>query len=144
MQQRGEPALSGDGRLLASISWSNGRRAVMLQELPSGRVLPLRHLRGHQPHRSPALSWNGRYLALLMQRGDSTIAAIEDRLSGRLLRLPPPPGARLEQLSLAPDGQMLALQLVQDGQQRVQLFDLSAQLEPDRPAGLRSPSPRQP
>lgn len=123
---------------------TSGRSSVMLQELQSGRVLPLRHLRGHQPHRSPALSWNGRYLALLMQRGGTTVAAIEDRLSGRLLRLPPPPGSRLEGLSLAPDGQTLALQLVQDGQQRVQLFDLAGLLEPDRPAGLLRSSPAAP
>lgn len=140
-QQRRDPALSGDGRLLASIVESNGRSTVLLQEQPSGRVLPLRHLRGHRPHSSPALSWNGRYLALLLQQGTQTIAAIEDRLSGQLLRLPPPPGARIEQLSLAPDGQTLALQLVQGGQQRVQLFDLSTLLEPDRAAGMRSSNP---
>jgi len=137
-QQRRDPALSGDGRLLASIVESSGRSRVLLQEQPSGRVLPLRHLRGHLPHRSPALSWNGRYLAVLLQQGNQTMAAIEDRLTGRLLRLPPPPGARVEQLSLAPDGQTLALQLVQGGQQRIQLFDLSTLLEPDRAAGLRS------
>jgi hypothetical protein len=123
---------------LASIVESNGRSRVLLQEQPSGRLLPLRHLGGHLPHRSPALSWNGRYLAVLLQQGHQTMAAIEDRLTGRLLRLPPPPGARVEQLSLAPDGQTLALQLVQGGQQRVQLFDLSTLLEPDRAAGLRS------
>ncbi len=137
-QQRRDPALSGDGRLLASIVESNGRSMVLLQEQPSGRVLALRHLRGHLPHRSPALSWNGRYLAVLLQQGHQTMAAIEDRLTGQLLRLPPPPGARVEQLSLAPDGQTLALQLVQGGQQRVQLFDLSTLLEPDRAPGLRS------
>lgn len=101
-------------------------------------MIPLRHLRGHYPHSSPSLSWNGRYLGLLMQQGNQTVAAIEDRLSGQLLRFPGPAGAKLERLSLAPDGQALALQLVQGGQQRVQLFDLSALLEPDQPGGLTS------
>ena len=140
-QQRREPALSGDGRLLASIVELNGRSTVMLQELPGGRRLTLRHLRGHQPHRSPSLSWNGRYLALLMQQGSQTVAVIEDRLSGRLVRLPAPAGSSLERLSLAPDARSLALQLVQAGQQRVQVFDLSSLLEPDRPGGLRSSDP---
>lgn len=140
-QQRRDPALSGDGRLLASIVESDGRSMVMLQEQRSGRALQLRHLRGHQPHRSPALSWTGRYLAVLVQQGDRQIAAIEDRLTGQLLQLPPPPGARLERLSLAPDGQRLALQLVQGGQQRVQLFELSNLLEPDRAGGWRSSDP---
>lgn len=137
-QQRRDPALSGNGRLLASIVEASGRSAVMLQEQPGGRVIPLRHLRGHYPHSSPSLSWNGRYLGLLMQQGNQTVAAIEDRLSGQLLRFPGPAGAKLERLSLAPDGQALALQLVQGGQQRVQLFDLSALLEPDQPGGLTS------
>jgi hypothetical protein len=39
-------------------------------------------------------------------------------------------------LSLAPNGQRLAIQLVQNGGQRVQLFDLSSLLEADPPAGL--------
>lgn len=140
-QQRRDPALSGNGRLLASINEASGRSAVILQEQPGGRLLPLRHLRGHLPHSSPSLSWNGRYIALLMQQGNQTVAAIEDRLRGNLLRLPAPGGARLERLSLAPDGQTLALQMVQDGQQRVQLYDLAGLLEPDRPAGLSISSP---
>lgn len=140
-EQRRDPALSGNGRLLASIVDLNGRSSVVLQEQTTGRLLPLRHLRGHQPHRSPSLSWNGRYLALLVHQGDRPVAAIEDRLSGQLLRLPPPPGAVLERLSLSPDGQQLALQLVQGGQQRVQLLALSGLLEPDRAAGMRSSNP---
>ncbi|MFM1812038.1 MAG: hypothetical protein RLZZ336_976 [Cyanobacteriota bacterium] len=140
-EQRRDPALSGDGRLLASISERQGRSTVMLQEQASGRLLPLRHLRGHGPHRSPSLSWNGRYLAVLMQQGMQTVAVVEDRLQGQLLRLPAPAGASLERLSLAPDGQTLALQLVQAGQQRVQVFDLSGLLEPDRAGGRRISDP---
>jgi Tol biopolymer transport system component len=136
-EQRREPALSGDGRLLASIVERSGRSTVLLQDQPGGRVLPLRHLRGQLPHRSPSLSWNGRYLALLVHQGERPVAVIEDRLTGRLLRLPPPPGGLAERLSLAPDGQQLAVQLVQGGQQRVQVFSLAGLLEPDRPGGLR-------
>ena len=140
-EQRLEPALSGDGKLLASILESNGRRSVVLQQQDSGGVVPLRHLRGHQPHRSPSLSWNGRYVALLMQQGNQQVAVIEDRLRGQLLRVPPPPGSRVEGLSLAPDGQRLALQVLQNGQQRVQLFELGGLLEPDLPGGRRSSDP---
>lgn len=140
-EQLRDPALSGDGRLLASISERQGRSNVILQEQPSGRLLPLRHLRGHHPHRSPALSWNGRYLAVLMQQGMQTVAVVEDRLRGQLLRLPAPAGASVERLSLAPDGQTVALQLVQAGQQRVQVFDLSGLLEPDRAGGQRISDP---
>lgn len=134
---RRDPALSGDGRLLASVVERQGRGRVMLQEQPSGRVLPLRHLGGQLPHRSPSLSWNGRYLAVIVQQGSQRAVLIEDRLTGRPLRLPLPGDAMPEQLSLAPDGQRLALELQREGRSQVHLFDLSGLLERDLPPGLR-------
>ena len=41
---------------------------LLLQEQPSGRVVNLRHFQRHQPHSSPSLSWNGRYVAALVQQ----------------------------------------------------------------------------
>jgi hypothetical protein len=125
--------LSGDGRLLASLVERDGRTTVLLQERLSGRVIPLRQLQRQQPHSSPSLSWNGRYLALLVQRGARRLAVVEDRATG----LPLPGDLEPQRLSLSSDGQRLALQLVQAGQRRVELFDLSGVLEPDRAPGQR-------
>jgi len=136
-ESRQQPALSGDGRLLASLVERAGRTTVLLQERQSGRVLPLRHLRNRQPHSSPSLSWNGRYLALVVQQGGRRQAVIEDRATGQQHPLFLPAGQEPQQLSLAPDGQSIALELIQSGSQRLQLFSLSAMLEPDRPPGLR-------
>jgi hypothetical protein len=140
---RQDPALSGDGRLLATIVPRAGQPAVMLQELSSGRLLPLRHLRGDPPHRSPSLSWTGRYVAVLAGQGPRRLALIEDRASGRLHRLPLPPDLEPERLSLAPDGRRLAIEALQGGRARIRLFALSALLEPDLPAGqpVRDASP---
>lgn len=82
--------MSGDGRVLASVVERGGRDTLLLQEQPSGRELPLRHLRRFQPHRSPSLSWNGRYVAVLIQQGSRRLAVIEDRVNGNLLRFPYP------------------------------------------------------
>ena len=136
-ESRQQPALSGDGRLLASLVERAGRTTVLLQERQSGRVLPLRHLRNRQPHSSPSLSWNGRYLAVVVQQGGRRQAVIEDRATGQQHPLFLPAGQEPQQLSLAPDGQSIALELIQSGSQRLQLFSLSAMLEPDRPPGLR-------
>ena len=136
-ETRQQPALSGDGRLLASLVERGGRTTVLLQEPRSGRVLPLRHLRDHQPHSSPALSWNGRYVALLVQQGGRRQAVIEDRATGRLQPLFLPMGLEPRRLSLAPDGQRLALEVIAGGSQRVELFDLSGLLEPDLAPGQR-------
>jgi len=132
---REDPALSGNGRILASVVERGGRPTVMLQEQASGRLLRLRHLQRHQPHSSPSLSWNGRYLAALVQQGSRRVAIIEDRLSGRLHRLPLPGDREPERLSLSPDARRLALEVVQGGRRRIQVIDLGALLEPDLPGG---------
>lgn len=134
---RQEPALSGNGQWLASVVERRGRKALVLQRQPDGQIVPLRHIRGREPHSSPALSWNGRYVAALVQQGPRRLPVIEDRLSGQLHRLPLPGDRTAVTLSLAPDGQRLALELLQNGQRRVELFDLSGMLEPDRPSGTR-------
>ena len=136
-ESRQEPAISGDGRLLASVVERGGRSTVLLQDRRSGQVLPLRHLRGQQPHSSPALSWNGRYLALVVQQGPRRQAVVEDRLSGQLHPLFLPPGREPQRLSLAADGRRVAIELLDNGQRRVELFDLSGLLEPDLAPGQR-------
>lgn len=136
-----EPALSGDGRLLAVISDRRSRPSVQLRELSSGQILPLPQLARHQPHSSPSLSWNGRYLALITQRGRRRLAVVADRLSGRLHPLPLPGDRDPIRLSLSPDARQLALQVADRGQWRVELLDLSPMLEPDRPPATPSTTP---
>ncbi len=136
-ENRESPALSGDGRLLASLVERAGRTTVILQERRSGTLLPLRHLRSHQPHQSPSLSWNGRYLALVIQQGQRREAVIEDRATGQLHPLFLPGGLEPQGLSLAPDGQRIALTVSRNGSTQVQVFDLSGLLEADRAPGQK-------
>ena len=135
-EDRQDPAISGNGRFLASVLEQGGKAMVVLQEQPGGQTVALRHLRGHGPHSSPSLSWNGRYIAALVQQGPERVAILEDRATGKLLRLPLPNGSQPARLSLAPDGQRIAIEVMEGGQSRVQLFDLAGQLEPDLPGGL--------
>ncbi|MFN5696200.1 MAG: Tol biopolymer transporter periplasmic protein, partial [Cyanobacteriota bacterium] len=88
---------------------------MLLQEQPSGRILPLRHLQRHQPHRSPSLSWNGRYLAVIVQQGGRRQALIEDRANGMLHRLPLPGDLEPQRLSLAPDAHRIAIEVLRQG-----------------------------
>ena len=131
-----EPALSGDGQKLAIIIDKKGRPTVQLREISNGEILSLRHLSRFQPHSSPSLSWNGRYLAVIAQKGARRIVIIEDRLTGRRHNLPLP-GERIPiRLSLSPDGTKLALQIAQEGKWSVELFDLTKRIEPDRPRSV--------
>ena len=131
-----DPALSGDGEKLALIVDYNGRPTIELRDLRNGKILPLRHFSRNQPHSSPSLSWNARYVAVIAQRGNRRLAIIEDRVSGRSHQFPIP-GQRIPvRLSLAPDGSQLALQLAEKGQWRIELFDLRQKMELDQPAGI--------
>ena len=71
--------MSGNGEKLAFIVDYQGRPSVELRDLRNGNVLPLRHLSRNQPHSSPSLSWNGRYIAVIAQRGAKRLIIIEDR-----------------------------------------------------------------
>ncbi|MGC6482449.1 MAG: TolB family protein [Synechococcus sp.] len=136
-RQQSEPAISGNGQLLAVIEDRRGRPTVQLRDLRNDQPLPLPRLNGQQPHSSPSLSWNGRYLAVIVQRGNRRIAVITDRLTGKVHPLRPPGNHNPVRIQLAPDGQRLALQLAERGRWRVTVLDLSGMLEPDRPGGLR-------
>ena len=142
-ESRQDPALSGDGRLLASLVLRSGRSTVLLQDRRSGQGLPLPLLRGQQPHSSPSLSWNGRYLALLVWRGGRRQVVINDRATNRLLPVPLRGDREARRLSLAPDGRHLAVELVEGGQSRVEVFNLGEWLEPDPVPGslLQGPGP---
>ena len=141
-ESRQDPALSGDGRLLASLVLRSGRSTVLLQDRRSGQTMPLPLLRGQQPHSSPSLSWNGRYLALLVWRGGRRQVVINDRATNRLLPVPLRGDREAQRLSLAPDGRHLAVELVEGGQTRVEVFGLGEWLEPDPVPGslLQGPS----
>ncbi|HJN34495.1 MAG TPA: hypothetical protein QF700_10305 [Prochlorococcus sp.] len=136
-----DPALSGNGEMLAVIVDQRGRPTVQLRDLRDGKILPLRHFSRHQPHSSPSLSWNGRYLAVITQKGNRRLTIIEDRLTGRIHPLPLPGGRDPVSLSLAPDARQLALQVADQGHWRVELFDLSQILEPDLIRGLKRSTP---
>ena len=142
-ESRQDPALSGDGRHLASLVLRSGRSTVLLQDRRSGQGLPLHLLRGQQPHSSPSLSWNGRYLALLVWRGGRRQVVINDRATNRLLPVPLRGDREARRLSLAPDGRHLAVELVEGGQSRVEVFNLGEWLEPDPVPGslLQGPGP---
>ena len=122
------------------VSEQGGRPTVVLRT-QSGTIQSIPQLRRHQPHSSPSLSWNGRYLALITQRGQRRLAVVLDRLNGRIHPLPLPGGRDPVRLSLAPDARRLALQVADQGQWRVELLDLSALLEPDRAAGAALSTP---
>lgn len=132
-----EPALSGNGEKLALIVDYKGRSTIQLRDLRTGNIVPLRHLSRNQPHSSPSISWNARYVAVIAQRGNRRLAIIEDRLTGRHHQIPLPGERTPVRISLAPDGRRLAVQVADKGKWRIELFDLTQKIEPDNFSGSR-------
>ena len=89
-----------------------GRSTVQLRNLSSGGRIPLRHLYRHQPHSSPSLSWNGRYLAIITQQGNRRLAVIEDLITGQIHRLPLRAERQPISLKISPDARKIAFELI--------------------------------
>ena len=71
-----------------------------------------------------------------LQRAHSLQTVLrKNRLTGRNHQIPLP-GERIPvRISLAPDGRRLAVQVVDKGKWRIELFDLTEKIEPDKPSG---------
>ena len=133
-----EPSISGNGRNLAMIIDINGRKTVQLLRLNDQKKLSLRKLKRYQPHSSPSLSWNARYIAVLAQRGGKRIAIIEDRKKGTIHYFSLPYQTVPSRLSLSPDGTQLALQVSDKGKWQIFTYDISKTIEPDLFIGIGS------
>ena len=110
----------------------NGRPTLELLDVKTKRVIPLRHLSKYQPHSSPSLSWNARYVAVITQDGNTRLGLLEDRLSGRLHRMYTSRRRVPVRLSLSPDGTQLAMQITDKGKWRIEMYNLMNLIEPDR------------
>ena len=82
------------------------------------------------PTAHPSLSWNGRYLAVIVQRGNRRMVLIEDRLSSRAHPLRLPSGRNPVRLSLAPDARQLAVQTAERGRWRWRFWISAASWNP--------------
>ncbi len=126
-----QPALSGDGKILAFIIEHIGKPTVQLRNLRSGQVSFLRHLYRYQPHSSPALSWSGRYLAIIIRQGRQFFILIDDRALGKIHKLNIPVRRLPKVLSLSPAANKLALQFSKRGKNKIEVYDISRIIEPD-------------
>ena len=104
-------------------------------------VAATRHLNRNQPHSSPSLSWNGRYLAVIVQRGNRRMVLVEDRLSGRAhpcvcRRAATQSGSAWHRMHGA-----WPFRPRNGRRWQVEILDLSGVLEPDNPGGLRRSTP---
>lgn len=134
-----QPALSGNGRLLAFVSNRNGKSQILLYDLQQKRFLDLPRLnRADAIAQSPSLSQNGRYIVYMSSDQGRPELALYDRATqhSQLLSI----GYRgwVRNPSISPDGRYIAFESDSRGQWDIEVLDRGPNIELDIPDG--SPS----
>jgi Tol biopolymer transport system component len=126
-----DPALSGDGTLIACTTNRNGTFDVMLYSVPLDSVLALPSINTGTSETGVSISADGRWIAFHSNRpGGSGLfdVYVYDRQTDALR---PMPGANtaLSELSpaLSPDGRYVAYTSENDGAGNIRIYDLSTQ-----------------
>ena len=98
------PAWSPDGRRLAYVSFENGRPAIWIQEVFTGKRRRVTHFKGING--APAWSPDGRFLAMTLSKDGNPDIYLMELATGKLRRLVRNPAIDTEP-AFSPDGKYL-------------------------------------
>ncbi|MBD2086445.1 TolB family protein [Coleofasciculus sp. FACHB-542] len=137
-----QPALSGNGRLLAFVSNRNGSRQIWLYDLQQRQFVDVPRLnRQDAIAENPSLSQNGRYIVYIASDQGRPEVELYDRStkSSQILTM----GYRgwVRNPSISPDGRYIAFESSSRGQWDVEVLDRGPNIELDIPDGSPSASP---
>lgn len=131
-----QPALSGDGRWLASISDRNGSSQLLLYDLQEKRFVSLPGLNQNGILlQNPSLSRTGRYLAYLSSQQGKPEIALYDRVTKRVEALAPAYRSWVRNPQISPDGRYLSFETARRGQWDIEVLDRGTAIELDIPNG---------
>jgi Tol biopolymer transport system component len=136
-----QPALSGDGRLLAFVSNREGTRSIWLYDLRDRRFIPLPRLnRRDAIAESPSLSYTGRYLAYLASDTARPEIELYDRATQQAQIITIGYRGWFRNPKLSPDGRYIAFESGTRGQWDIEVFDRGSNIELDIPDYQRTPA----
>ncbi|MFN5515701.1 MAG: TolB family protein [Cyanobacteriota bacterium] len=140
-----EPALSGDGRLVAFVSNRRGNREIWIYDLQSRRLVSLPGLnQSGAIAESPSLSLTGRYIVYLSSVQGRPDIALYDRLTQRTELLTLTYRSWLRYPRISPDGRYVVFETARRGQWDIEVLDRGPQIERDLPQRAPIPAPNLP
>jgi Tol biopolymer transport system component len=134
-----QPALSGDGRLLALVSNRNGSREILLYDRKQQQFLDLPRLnRRDAIAESPSLSYTGRYIVYVASDRARPEIELYDRATQNVEILTAGYRGWIRHPSISPDGRYIVFETGIHGQWDIEVLDRGAGIELDLPDGRRS------
>jgi Tol biopolymer transport system component len=139
-----QPALSGNGRLLAFVSNRNGRQQLLLYDLETQNFIPTPGLsRPDTVVESPSLSYTGRYICYLSSDQGRPTIALYDRATQQPQILAPVYRGLVRNPHISPDGRYIAFESSSRGQWDIEVLDRGPTVELDIPNGIKVEPPPQ-
>jgi Tol biopolymer transport system component len=138
-----QPALSGDGRLLALVSNRNGTHQLLVYDLQQRRFLDLPNL--NRPGgiiENPSLSYTGRYIVYVSSWQGRPEIELYDRITRRPQILTMGYRGWMRNPNVSPDGRYIVFESSWRGQWDIEVFDRGSSIELDRPDRRSDPAPQ--
>ncbi len=129
-----QPALSGDGRLLAFVSNREGARSILLYDLRNKQYLNLARLnRRDAIAESPSLSATGRYITYIASDSARPEIELYDRATQQVQILTMGYRGWFRNPKISPDGRYIVFETGTRGQWDIEVIDRGSGIELDIP-----------
>jgi len=130
-----QPALSGDGRWLASVSNRDGKHRLLLYDLQNRCLTSLPRIPAAVVAEHPSLSYTGRYLTYLTSDRGKIVLTLYDRATQQTQIVSQWYQAWVRNPSISPDGRYIAFESSKNGQWDIEILDRGDRVELDIPDG---------
>lgn len=131
-----QPALSGDGRLIAFVSDRNGKSEILVYDWQQQSLVDLPGLnRTNAIATSPSLSRTGRYLVYISSETGRPDIVLYDRVTQRSEFLTINYRNWLQNPKISPDGRYIVFETSRRGQWDIEVLDRGDRIELDIPDG---------
>jgi Tol biopolymer transport system component len=132
-----QPALSGNGRLVAFTTNRNGKNQIALYDLQLKQFVELPGInRANVLLDSPSLSRTGRYLVYITSEGGKPQIALYDRAISEATVLTKNYRNWVRNPRISPDGRYVVFETSRRGQWDIEVLDRGDNIELDLPDGV--------